>query len=769
MNTNFFDFTLEPGKILNKKIEYKDDKPIISVIMPFYNDKKYINQSVNSVLNQTFPYFELLIIDDGSKDKESLEELEKISKLDSRIKVFHKENEGLAATRDYGASKSSNNCKYLFFLDSDDLIEPTCIECAYWTLETNKKASWAYTDSIGFEGQQYTWNKWFDSDKMKKQNDLVATAMIKKADFEEVNGYELREKAVNEDWNFWLKLIAKGKFPVRMNFYGFWYRRKVNTGELSRVSQNQERNMEIINSTVKTIQNSVKAIQYPRQNYNWDKIEESIEGIVVPKRKENNKINMLMIIPWMTTGGADKFNIDFLKGLDKDKYDVTVITTEPQINNYRQEFEKYSTVYDLTTFIDRKYWLAFINYIIQKNNINFILNTNSRCGYSALPYLKGKYPEIPIIDYIHMEEWYNRNGGYSRDSSSMPSILDRTLVCNKNSEDILVEHFGREREDIKTVYIGVNEKEYDPSTISEDEKEKILKKYNIKKNNRFIISYICRISEQKRPHLLIQIVRKLKETRKDFLVVVAGDGYMLHDIKREAKTYNLTENMEFIGNVTNTKEIYAISDVTINCSIKEGLALTSYESLAMGVPVISSDVGGQKELINEDVGVIVPCMQKENEIFDFKYKQEEIENYTNAINKVLANLIKYKEKCRDRILNGFTINQMNKNMDNIIQEICKNPNKQKIENGKGLSNNLNITKELICLFLEESNDLFRWQCQEYNKNYYELTADLGITKWSRIKERLWTYPMWRGFIKILQKLGIIKVVKKMINKGNSEE
>ena len=76
-----------------------------------------------------------------------------------------------------------------------------------------------------------------------------------------------------------------------------------------------------------------------------------------------------MIIPWMTTGGADKFNIDFLKGLNKDTYDVTIITTEPQVNNYRQEFEKYATVYDLTTFIDRKYWLAFVNYIIQKNNI----------------------------------------------------------------------------------------------------------------------------------------------------------------------------------------------------------------------------------------------------------------------------------------------------------------------------------------------------------------------------------------------------------------
>ena len=769
MNNNFFDYKLEPGRKLNNKDLYKENKTIISVIMPFYNDKKYIRQAINSVLNQTFPYYEILIIDDGSKDKDSLEELDKVAKLDNRIRVFHKENEGLAATRDYGAKKASKEAKYYFFLDSDDLIEPTYLECAYWTLETNKKASWAYTDLVGFEGQEYTWNKWFDSKKMKKQNDLVATSLIRKEAFEEVNGYELREKAVNEDWNFWLKLIAKGRFPVRMNFYGFWYRRKVNAGELNRVKENQERNMEIINATVKTIDKEVKAIQYPKQDYNWDIMKDSVENIIIPKKEQNNKINILMIIPWMTTGGADKFNIDFLKGLDKEKYDVTVITTEPQVNNYRQEFEKYSTVYDLTTFIERKYWIAFINYIIQKNNINFIFNTNSRFGYSILPYLKGKYPEIPIIDYIHMEEWYNRNGGYSRISSAINSVIDKTLVCNKNSENILENYFGRNPKEIDTVYIGVDEKKYNPEEINDEYKNKILEKYNIEKKNRFIISFICRISEQKRPHLLIQIIKKIKEERNDFLFVVAGDGYMLNDIKKEAKKYHLMENIKFIGNVTKTKEIYAISDLTLNCSIKEGLALTSYESLAMGVPVISSDVGGQKELINEDVGVIVPCMQKENEIFNFEYKEEEIENYTKGINKVLKNIEQYKANCRNRILNGFTINQMNENMNNIIQEIYNCPNKEKIENGKGLFNNLVILKELICLFFEESNSEYLWQCQEYNKRYYKLTDGNKETRWSRIKEKLWTYPIWRGFIKILQKTGIMKAIKKIINRMNFGE
>ena len=101
-----FNFSIEPGVEKYDDRDYNEKEPVISVIIPFYNGKKYIEQTVISVLNQTFPYYEILIIDDGSKDKESLEKLEEIQKLDKRIKVFHKENEGLAATRDFGANPS---------------------------------------------------------------------------------------------------------------------------------------------------------------------------------------------------------------------------------------------------------------------------------------------------------------------------------------------------------------------------------------------------------------------------------------------------------------------------------------------------------------------------------------------------------------------------------------------------------------------------------------------------------------------------------------
>ncbi len=752
-----FDYSQEPGKLLEKK-EYEIKEPVVSVIIPFYNDKDYIEQSVNAILNQTFPLFELLIIDDGSKDEESLLKLEEVAKKDKRIKVFHKENEGLSATRDYGAKQASESTKYLVFCDSDDLLDKTFIECGYWTLETNKKAAWAYSDSIGFDSMEYTWNTWFDSEKLKKENNLVEACIIRKEAFSQVNGYELREKAVNEDWNFWLKQIAKGNFPVHMNYYGIWYRRK-EQGELAKSRENKERALEIIKNTAATITKRVEAIQYPKQDYNWDGIVENVGSIPDVKYTVNGKINILMMIPWMVTGGADKFNLDLLTGLDKEKFDITIITTEPTVNTYRQEFEKNATVYDLTTFLDKKYWTSFINYIIKKNNINLIFNTNCKFGYSMLPYIKAKYPKVPIVDYIHMEEWYNRNGGYSRDSSMVQSVIDKTLLCNKNSENILIDYFKRNESDVETVYIGVDEKEFNPENYN---KEELLKKYNINRNGRFIISYICRIADQKRPHLLMQIIKALKQERNDFLVLVVGEGNMLSSIKAEARKLQLMDNIMFLGNITKTKEIYAISDLTLNCSIKEGVALTSYESLAMGVPVISSDVGGQKELISNDVGVIVPCLQKETEIKNFKYKPEEIQNYVHAINKALGNLEFYKSNCRKKILDGFTINHMIQKMSNIFENTVKSPNEEKVQNGEGLKNNLEITKELINMSFLANEKEYSWLCDEYNRTFY---PDASHTKRSIVKERLWNIPLWRGFIKLLQKLGIIQTVKHLLGRG----
>lgn len=534
-----------------------------------------------------------------------------------------------------------------------------------------------------------------------------------------------------------------------MSYYGQWYRRKEN-GELKRAKENQKKSKEIIEKTASKVTEIVNAVQYPKQDYNYDLIPDIVDSIKLPKIKTSNKINILMFFPWMITGGADRFNLSLIKGLDKEKYNVIVILTEPNKNVLRQEFEKHAIVYDLTSFINQKYWLAFVNYIIEKENINVIFNSNSKFGYYVLPYLKARYSKLPIIDYIHMEEWYNRNGGYSRYSSMLDSIIDKTLVCNENSKNILQEHFGRREEDIKTVYVGVDEDEFDPAKYN---KEKLLEKYSLDKN-KHILSYICRISEQKRPILLLAIINKLKEVRKDFKVLVVGEGNLLSKMKAKAKELNLDDYIQFLGNIEQTEEIYKISDLTINCSIKEGIALTSYESLSMGVPIISSNVGGQAELIDENTGILITCRQNEKDIYKEEYNQEEVNDFTNAIVEILNNLDKYKENCRKRILDNFTLKSMIKNISKIIEDVYKEPSNEKINNGEDLKNNINITKEFITINMMNDKIEYEWECKEYEKKVYGIAySKEGLNyKHELIKEQLWKFTIWRKFIKIIHKM-----------------
>ena len=736
----------------------KDEEPIISIITPFFNAEEYFEETAKSVLNQTFSNFEWIIVDDGSS-KEAKEKLKQIEKLDKRIKVFSYSNEpkGPAQARDFGIRNSAKSAKYIVFLDADDLYNKTFLECAYWTLETHPEASWTYSDSINFGARNFLWRKWYDAGWELKENILIVSACIRKADLLEVGCFGIKEKKVYEDWYLWLKLIKAGKFPVRMSSLLTYYRQKKEISELKASSgENKKNALKIIEEAKRDIVDFKEGIQFPKFDYNWEDIDDDV--LLPTKSKKTKKINVLMILPWMVTGGADRFNLNLVKKMSKRKFSFTIITTLPCKNEWRREFEKYATVYDLTSFLEMKNWTSFINYIIKKNNINLIFNSNSEFGYKILPYLKAKHPDIPICDFVHMEEWYNRNGGFARDSGIMQNVIDKTFTCNENSRKIFIDYFKRKTGEVKTIYIGVDEKKFDPDKYN---RKDLIRKFKYGKyfENKIVISYICRIAEQKRPYLFFEIIKKLAEIRNDFVVIVAGDGPMLNGLKRKVREEKLDNFFAFVGNIKRTERIYAMSDLTVNTSIKEGLALTSYESLSMGVPIVSSDVGGQKELINEKVGVIVPCIQGEKEIYDYNYSEEEILNYVVAIQKVINNLQFYKSNCRKRILNDFTQDKMIKNMEKEFIELIKNPNKEKVENAKKIAENIRITKELISsYFIAEKNE-YEWLSEKFNKENIHTNKVLNK---KQFYEHTLEYKLKHPIVVTLRRMGVYDNAKRIL-------
>src|SRR5690625_4047833 len=99
----------------------EQNHPLISVVIPVYNAKRYLYRSVSSVIHQTYENIEIICIDDGSTD-DSPRILQYLATLDDRVSIITKENQGQGKARNEGIQLAQGD--FIFFLDSDDYIEP---------------------------------------------------------------------------------------------------------------------------------------------------------------------------------------------------------------------------------------------------------------------------------------------------------------------------------------------------------------------------------------------------------------------------------------------------------------------------------------------------------------------------------------------------------------------------------------------------------------------------------------------------------------------
>ena len=673
-----FDFTKEPGRNMPQRDPDTAGEPLMSVITPYYNAGKNFEQTFRCVMHQTFPWFEWIIVDDGSTDAESLALLERLSRTDHRISVLRQANGGLSAARN--AAIRNSRTGIIVPLDADDLITPPFLEILYFALNQHPGAAWAYSDSVGFGEQEYLWKKAFSASRMKSENLLVCTAAIRKEWLERVGGYAESERWFNEDWHLWLRLLALGAWPVHISGYHFWYRRSA-AGARQAVQRDRTLrtlSQEKIQSAADQVGKDVPAIEYPRSA--------PAGGYYAPKasnweRKvfaKHDRLQVLMLLPWMEMGGADLFNLDVCARLDRNRFEVGILTTQRAENTWQQRFEEYVTdIFNLPDFLDMENWPEFISYYIRSREVDVLFLSNSYYGYYLVPWLRKEFPALAIMDYVHMEEWYWRNGGYARCSGVMGEILEKTLVCNERTRQVMITDFGRNPESVETLYIGVDHEKYDAAAVEAGQTKQRL---GIAEN-RPLILFPCRLHPQKRPFLMLEIAKELQKKLPDAAFAVVGDGPQLEELKTAVRQAGMSDTVYFAGRQDDMLPWYRDAALTLICSLKEGLALTAYESLSMGVPVVTSDVGGQRELIDGSVGRIVPLQQSEaNDLNGRDFRREEIDQYVDAILSLLDDKVKYERMradCRKRIEEGFSSQTMVQRLEAFLTALVSDPERMK--------------------------------------------------------------------------------------------
>jgi glycosyltransferase involved in cell wall biosynthesis len=191
--------------------------PQISVVIPVYNGATTIKETVESVLQQTYKDFEIIVINDGSQD-DTLAIINSIQ--DRRIKVFSYPNAGLSASRNRGFAKACG--KFIAFLDADDLWTNDKLESHLRALQQNPQAAVAYswTDHIDERGQflrpaSYTSFNGNIYERLLIGNFLSCGSnnLIRRQAIERVGGFDESLNSA-EDWDMWLRLAAKYEFVV---------------------------------------------------------------------------------------------------------------------------------------------------------------------------------------------------------------------------------------------------------------------------------------------------------------------------------------------------------------------------------------------------------------------------------------------------------------------------------------------------------------------------------------------------------------------------
>lgn len=196
--------------------------PCISIIVPCYNQAQYLDECLQSVLEQTYPHWECIIVDDGSPD-DTAEVAKKWTQKDSRFKYLRKENGGLSSARNAGISMAQG--EWILPLDADDKIGNQYLELA--AKEFDKGYTVIFCQAEFFGEKQGDWVlPAFSLQNLAQDNCIFCSAFYPKKLWAAHNGYDESMHTALEDWEFWIRIIREEGEVYRLPYTGFFYRIK---------------------------------------------------------------------------------------------------------------------------------------------------------------------------------------------------------------------------------------------------------------------------------------------------------------------------------------------------------------------------------------------------------------------------------------------------------------------------------------------------------------------------------------------------------------
>jgi glycosyltransferase involved in cell wall biosynthesis len=218
---------------------------LVSIIVPCYKQAHFLNESLQSVLDQTYSDWECIIVNDGSPD-DTEHIANKWCVRDNRFKYLKKENGGLSSARNTGIAFS--NGEYILPLDADDILHQDYLKVLVPELQQNPSLAIVSCYSNFFIGncsniihQQKPIGTTYHA--LLYENNMMASSLYRKKHWVDVGGYDENMKNGFEDWEFWIAITKKGWEYKFVEAFLFYYRKSNQSMLIETLTHHVESNM----------------------------------------------------------------------------------------------------------------------------------------------------------------------------------------------------------------------------------------------------------------------------------------------------------------------------------------------------------------------------------------------------------------------------------------------------------------------------------------------------------------------------------------------
>lgn len=303
---------------------------------------------------------------------------------------------------------------------------------------------------------------------------------------------------------------------------------------------------------------------------------------------EENAKSILVIVPWLTFGGAEKVNLEILEALQTDGWDITIITTKQKRHEWKDKFRSVSDRIIHIENFPEKLQTYIITETVKKLNIDVTFISNSISGYLSCKHI---HELCYTADLTHSEGGSEDQGGSPAFAAMFDEYIDSRIVISDRLKNLYINQYQIDPEKIEVIRNGVDIVEIN-NRIKDIELDSNIEAF-ISKGH--IVTWAARMSPEKQPEKVVELARSMN----DYNFILIGDGELFPSIQQQASYSNILLTGARDNEVV--KKIISMSDLVILTSQFEGVPMVILESMALGKPVVTTNVGAISEIIDNGV------------------------------------------------------------------------------------------------------------------------------------------------------------------------